>query len=61
MTVTNRKSKEKARASSSNLVSVSTRETEEGITFLTSSGEEESTFATDIGVPSMSKTRSGKQ
>jgi len=38
--VTNRKSICKAGASSSNVVSVSTRETEEDVTSLTSSGEE---------------------
>ena len=39
-TVTNMKSKRKSRASSSNVVSISTRETEEGVATLTSSGEE---------------------
>jgi len=61
MTITNRKSKGKARASSSNVLSVSTRETEEGIASLTSSGEEKSAFAIDIGAPSTSKTLSCKQ
>ena len=43
------------------MVSISTRETEEGTTSLTSSGEEESAFAADVGAPSTSKTQSGKQ
>jgi len=38
-------------------VSVSTRETEEGIASLTNSGEEEFAFAVDIGAPSTSKTQ----
>jgi len=45
MTVTNRKSKRKAKASSSNVVGISARETEEDVASLTSSGEEESAFA----------------
>ena len=53
-TITNRKSKEKSRASSSKNISI--RETEEGITPLTSPEEEGSAFATDIGAPSTSKT-----
>ena len=51
ITVTNRKSKGKARASSSNVVSISTRETEEDIVSLTSSGDEEFAFIADTGVP----------
>jgi len=43
------------------VVSISTRETEEDVVSLTSSGEEESTFAVDIGAPPTSKTRSGKK
>jgi len=61
MTVTNRKSKDKAKTSSNNVVGISTRDTEEDFTSLTSSGEEESAFATDTGAPPTSKTRSGKQ
>ena len=55
-TVTSRKSKGKAKASSSNVVGISTRETEEDVAFLTSSGEEESTFTADTVAPPMSKT-----
>jgi len=47
MTVTSRKSKGKAKASSSNVVSVSTRETDEDVAFLTSLGDKESVFVTD--------------
>ena len=47
--------------SSSNVVGILTRETEEDVASLTSSGEEDSPFAADIGTPSMSKTRSSKQ
>jgi len=61
MTITNRKSKGKIRASSSNVMSIPTRETEEDVTSLTSSGEEDSTFTADTGAPPTSKTRSGKQ
>jgi len=53
--------KDKAKASSSNVVGISTRETEEDITSLTSSEEEESAFAADIGALPTSKARSGKQ
>ena len=60
MTVIRRKSKGKAKTSSSNVVSISTRETEEDVTSLTSSGDEESAFAADTGAPPTSKTRSGK-
>ena len=61
MTVTNRKSKGKAKASSNNVVGISRRETEEDVASLTSSGEEESAFAADTGTPPTSKTRSDKQ
>ena len=57
-TVTNKKSKENARASYSNVVSVPTRETEEGAASLINSGEEESAFAIDVRAPSISKIRS---
>jgi len=42
-------------------VGISIRETEEDVTSLTSSGEEESAFAADIGPPPILKTRSIKQ
>ena len=61
MTVTSRKSKGKAKASSSNVMSISTRETEEDIASITSSRDEESALVTDTGAPLTSKTRSGKQ
>jgi len=60
VTVTSRKSKGKARAFSSNVVSISTRETEEDIASLTSSGDEEFALVADTGAPSTSKTRSKK-
>jgi len=60
MTVTNRKSKDKTRASSSNVVSISIRRTEEDIESLINSGEEESAFVADTGAPPTSKTRSDK-
>jgi len=50
MTVINMKSKGKARASSSNMVIISTKETEEGVASLTSSEEEESAFAADTAL-----------
>ena len=59
-TVTSKKSKGKAKTSSSNVVGISTKDTEEDIASLTSSGEE-SAFAANTGVPPTSKTRSGKQ
>jgi len=43
------------------VVGISTRETEEDVASLTSSGEEESALAAETGTPSTSKTRSGKQ
>jgi len=45
----------------SNVVGISTRETEEDIASLTCSEEEESALAADTGAPSMSKIRSCKQ
>ena len=60
MTVTSKKYKSKARASSSNVVSISTRETEKDVVSLTSSGDEESAFAADTGALPTSKTQSGK-
>ena len=47
MTVTNRKSKGKVKASSSNVVGISTRETKEDVTSLTIFGDEEFAFAAD--------------
>ena len=43
------------------MVSISTRETKVDVASLTSSGEEEFTFAADTGAPLTSKTRSSKQ
>ena len=60
MIVTNRKSKGKAKASSSNIVSISTRKIEEDVTSFTSLGDEESAFAADTGTPPTSKTWSDK-
>ena len=60
-TVTHRKSNGKAKVSSSNVVGISTRETEEDVASLTSSREEEFALAADTGTPSTSKTRSGNQ
>jgi len=61
MTVTNKKSKGKAKVSSINMVSISTRKTEEVVVSLTNSGDEESAFAADTCTPLTSKTRSNKQ
>ena len=61
MIVINKKSKGKIRASSSNMISISTKETKEDVTSLTSSREKESIFAADVGALSTSKTRSDKQ
>ena len=61
MTVTKKKSKGKAKASSNNVVGISIGETEEDVISLTSSREEELAFAADIGAPPTLKTRSGKQ
>ena len=46
-TVTSTKSRGKAKTSSSNVMSISARETKENVTSLTSSGDEESAFVTD--------------
>ena len=56
ITFTHSKSKGKTKASSSNVMGISTRETEKDIASLTSLGEEESALATDTGTPSTSKT-----
>jgi len=61
MTVTNTKSKGKAKVSSNNVVGIFTRENEEDVASFTRSGDEESTFAADTGTPPTSKIRSGKQ
>jgi len=60
-TVTHRKSKGKAKASSSNVVGISARETEEDVASLTSLEEEKSALTADTNTPSTSKTRSSKQ
>jgi len=61
MTVMSRKSISKAKVSSSNVVSISTREAEEDVASLTSSCDEESALVADMSIPLTSKTRSGKQ
>jgi len=60
-TVTSRKSKGKARAFYSNVVSIFTRETEKDVVFLTSLGVKESTFTANTGAPRKYKTRYDKQ
>jgi len=60
-TVTSRKSRGKAKASSSNVVSIFMRDTEEDVASLTSSGDEESALVVDTGIPPASKIQSGKQ
>ena len=59
-TVTNRKSRGKAKASSNYVVSISTRETEKDVTSLTT-GDEKSALVADTSTSSTSKTRSGKE
>ena len=59
--IKNRRSKGKAKESSSNVVSIYTREIEEDIASLTSSGDEESAFVANAGAPPISKTWSEKQ
>jgi len=61
ITITSRKSRGKVKASSSNVVSISVRVTEEDVAFLTSSRHEESALVADKGIPPMSKTLYGKQ
>ena len=61
MTVTSRKFRGKARASSSNVVSIFTRETEEDVTSLTSIGDEESAFVADRGAPPTLNNQSDRQ
>ena len=53
--------KARLKASSSNVVGIFTRETEEDVASLTSSREEESALAADTGTPFTSKTGFGKQ
>jgi len=60
-TVTSRKSKSKAKASSKNMVNISIRETEEDVASLTGLRDEESPLVVDTGAPPISKTRSDKQ
>ena len=55
-TVTSKKSRGKVKTSSSNVVSISTRETEKDVASLTSSGDEESAFVPNTGTPLTSKT-----
>jgi len=55
-TATNRKSKGKDKASSSNVVSISTREIDKDVASLTSSGDEESALVADTSTPPVSKT-----
>ena len=50
----------KAKISSNSVVGISTRETEEDVASLPSSGEEESAFVADTSAPLTLKTRSGK-
>jgi len=60
-TVTSRKSKNKAKAFSINVVGIFTRETEKDVTSLANLGDEESAFVADIGTPPTLKTQSDKQ
>ena len=57
--VTHKKSEGKAKAFSSNVVGIYTREIKEDVAPLTSSREEDFALAADIGTPSTSKTRYG--
>jgi len=59
--VTNKKSNGKARASSSNVVSVSSKEIEESVASLIDARDEKFVLAMDQDAPSTSKTHSGKQ
>ena len=60
-TMTNRKSRGRAKASSCNVVSVSSRETEEGVASLTDSEEEEFVLAVNQDAPPIFKNYSSKQ
>ena len=60
-TVTSRKSKGKIKIFSSNVVSISIREIEVNVAYLTSSKDEESALVADTSAPPTSKTRSDKQ
>ena len=59
--MTNKKFKDKARAPSCNVVSVSSKEIKEDVVSLTNSEEEESALIVDQDAPPMWKIRSGKQ
>ena len=54
-TVTCSRSKGKAKASSNNVVRISTRETKKDVTSLTSSRDEESALVADTGTPRYQK------
>ena len=56
ITVTSGKSRGKAKAFSSNVVSISIRETEKDATSLASSRDEESALVADMSIPPISKT-----
>jgi len=58
--VTNRKSRGKAKTSTCNVVSVSSKEAEEGVASLTDSEEKESGLTVDQDAPPTSKIRSEK-
>ena len=60
-TVMSRKSRGKAKSSSSNVVSISTREIEADVASLTCSGDEEFTLVADTSTPPTPKTRSDKE
>ena len=55
------KFKGKAKASSNNMMGISTRKTEKDVASLISSGEDDSALAAETGTPSMLKARSYKQ
>jgi len=59
--MTNRKSKDKAKTYSCNVVSISSRETKEDVVSLTNLEEQEFALAIDQNTPPISKTWFGKQ
>ena len=59
-TVTNRKSKGKAKASPCNVVYASSREAETNVPSLTDSEEETIVFDAELNAPLMAETRSGQ-
>jgi len=59
-TVTNRKSKGKAKASSCNVVSASSQEAETNVSLLTDSEEETIVLATNLNKSLVTKTHSGQ-